>query len=151
MIATYLIIGYAIEEPYLNKKMRRLVKENPELYESLSKTIKLVLINDKELVLKSIFRLKQGELYHKYSKKTNWYKFTHAIFRLKDYVKIFICDHHCLEDFIGEYISYNSSTKKWVYAADKNRKPFKLTDEMKEFINFKINTQFYITDEFING
>ena len=151
MIETYFIAGYAIREPYINRKMRKRIDENPALYERLSKTVVLILINDERILLKSLYKLKEGVLYHKYSSRTNWYKFSHAIFRLKDVVKMFLIVDNNPEHFVGKYISYNTLTKKWVYTNDRLKKPFKLSDYMKDFILFNLGICFYILPEVFEG
>lgn len=147
MIKTYFIAGYAIKQPYLNKDMQKKVEKCPELYDKLSRIMCLVFIDEENILLKQIFKIKQGVIYHRYSKRTNWYKFTHAVLRLKDNVKILLSDRKDIELFVGKYISYNTITKKWVFTNDKLKKPIKLTKTMKDFIAFNLNIKFKLLHE----
>lgn len=150
MIRTYFIAGYAIEEPYLGESSRKKVKNNPEIYEGISKKIKLVLFNEDRMLLKEVAKMRYGELYRKRCRKikrTNWYKFIHAVFRLKDSVKIVLFDKKFPELFVGQYISYNTVTKKWVYTNEKLRKPIRLPQLVKEYISFNLSTKFFMLPE----
>lgn len=130
MIKTYYIKGYVFEEPYLDIKMKAKCDKDETLYETISKIVKLILINKKDnsILFKSIARLKEGKLVHKYSKKTNWFKFSRAVFGLRDLVRATAVDATA-ENFVGKCISYNTVTKKWVKTNKKDIfKP-------KEYIN----------------
>lgn len=152
MIKTYYIVGYAVVEPFLNNKLREVIKSNPSYYDNLPKSIKLIFVNDQELRLKSIFRLSCGVVYHKFSKRTNWYKFSHALFRRKDHVKIYMTDFKEASNFVEEYISFNTITKKWVFASYKDRKKLKVNYELvKQYIEMHPSIIFYLTEKEINN
>lgn len=114
MIRTYYIKGYVVEEPYLDSKMKARCYSDKTLYESLSRIVKLILVSKNgTIIFKSVAKIKQGKLFHKYSKKTNWFKFSRAIFGLRDLVRATVIDA-TVEDFVGNCISYNTVTRKWV-------------------------------------
>ena len=152
MIKTYYIVGYCIINPFLTPKFRKLIDKKPESYEELSKTLKLILVGKDRILLKSLFKINKGVVYHKYSKKSNWYKLSHAAFRLKDYVKLYMTDENDAEIFLGRYVSFNTVTRKWVFASEKDVAKFncKCYNLLKDYIEYNPEITFNIIEDVLN-
>lgn len=117
MIYTYYIAGYTYERPFLNKDLSRKINADKVDICSIPEKVMLILINidTGQILLKLYGYHRYDNIYHSFKKKSNYFKFTRAIFGIRDVVKCRSLDLHP-KTFASKLISYNTCTRKWVKA-----------------------------------